>query len=185
MVTSALMILLQGQAMPWLSAKRVMANGERFTHMIYEFDPDLLRAAQLRMLQPYLDNPAFRPSEIREVSQPAANFCSWILGMTMMRLWRMGKGDERSDPLNAPPPSPPRRSVVDGPYPATEFLRHMKDQESGSERHKEVSFAEKLERKRQALSEQTQAQPPPAEVRVWCRIGQGLVSAMMQIIVFT
>lgn len=93
------MVLLQGQALPWTAVRRVMADGDRFMHMIYEFDADLVRSSQIRQLDSYLRNPDFRPHRIREVSKPAASFCSWVLGMVQMRLWKTGKGNEATDPL--------------------------------------------------------------------------------------
>lgn len=135
-VASALMVLLQGAALPWASARRTMANGDRFLRLVYDFDPDSVRSSQLRMLQPFLDDPDFRPHVIRDVSRPAASFCAWILGMVMTRKWRSGSGDEASDPL-LPKPTEAQASG--------ETAEGAANEDGGRPGE---TFAEKLERRR-------------------------------------
>jgi pimeloyl-ACP methyl ester carboxylesterase len=94
MVTSALMIILTGEQLPWAAAKRVMANGDRFLSMLAEFHPDSLTEPQLRQLRAFVRNAAFHPTHVEPVSRCAAKFCGWVLGMLQAHAWRAASDDD-------------------------------------------------------------------------------------------
>lgn len=80
MVTSAVMILCQGRALPWDEAKKAMANGESFIASLLNVQPDAITPRQLKALMPYVKSPVFRPEAVAPVCLCAAKFCAWVLG---------------------------------------------------------------------------------------------------------
>ena len=94
MVTSAVMILLHGVALPWDDAKRVMlADG--FVRSMLEVTPETITPKQLKALMPYLRSPVFRPEAVAPVSLCAAKFCAWVLGTLEAYKWQSGQGHVR------------------------------------------------------------------------------------------
>ena len=94
MVTSAVMILLHGVALPWDDAKRVMlADG--FVRSMLDVTPDTITPKQLKALMPYLRSPVFRPEAVAPVSLCAAKFCAWVLGTLEAYKWQSGQGHVR------------------------------------------------------------------------------------------
>lgn len=85
MVAAALMIALTGSGEPnatgWLAAKRFMINVDRLFAAVGGLDLDTLRVSQIRKLEGYARNPAFRPGIIACVSLPASKICAWVLGV--------------------------------------------------------------------------------------------------------
>lgn len=90
MVVAALMILLTGDGEPsasgWLTAKRFMTNVDMLFVAIAGLDLDNLRASQVRKLEAYVRNSAFRPEIIACVSLPASKLCAWVLGILVRRV---------------------------------------------------------------------------------------------------
>lgn len=85
MVVAALMITLTGRGEPtaegWLSAKRYMTDIDRLFAAISNLNLNNLRVTQLKKLEAYIMNPAFRPDVIASVSLVASRLCAWILGV--------------------------------------------------------------------------------------------------------
>lgn len=85
MVAAALMIALTGNGEPnatgWLTAKRFMINVDRLFAAVTGLDLDTIRVSQVRKLEAYARNPAFRPGIIACVSLPASKICAWVLGI--------------------------------------------------------------------------------------------------------
>lgn len=85
MVMAALMITLTGRGEPtaegWLSAKRYMTDIDSLFAAISNINLNNLQVTQLKMLETYIMNPAFRPDVIASVSLVASRLCAWILGV--------------------------------------------------------------------------------------------------------
>ena len=190
MVTSALMIMLTGEQLPWDAAKRVLANGERFLQMLAEFHPDDLTPAQLRMLRPFVRSTSFHPSVIEPVSRCASKFCGWTLGMLQAHAWRAGMagedgedgegggegGGERSEFLEAMDVTKRADPSMDADaalgqsttLPPVQSLRRAQGAD------KSLTFAEKLEdrRKQRQAQAQDDAPTPDLKARARARIEQ-------------
>lgn len=107
MVAAALMIALTGDgeasARGWLASKKFMVNVDKLFAEIAGLDLDSIRVSQIRKLEAYAQNPAFRPDAIACVSLPASKLCAWVLGVlvricferypyvTMERSWLEGR----------------------------------------------------------------------------------------------
>lgn len=85
MVAAALMITLTGDGEPsaagWSASKRFMTNVDRLFAVIAGLDLDRIKVSQIRKLESYARNPAFRPEIIACVSFPASKLCAWVLGV--------------------------------------------------------------------------------------------------------
>ena len=49
--------------------------------MLRESRLDDVNDERLRLVEPYVDNPIFRPQNVISVSQCASKFCAWVLGI--------------------------------------------------------------------------------------------------------
>lgn len=89
MVIAALMVVLTGDGEPsssgWFAAKRFMTDIDNLFTGISELNLDSLKASQIRQLEDYARNPAFRPEIIASVSLPASRLCAWVLGVLVSR----------------------------------------------------------------------------------------------------
>jgi pimeloyl-ACP methyl ester carboxylesterase len=190
MVTSALMIMLTGEQLPWDAAKRVLANGERFLQMLAEFHPDDLTPAQLRMLRPFVRSTSFHPSVIEPVSRCASKFCGWTLGMLQAHAWRAGMagedgedgegggegGGERSEFLEAMDVTKRADPSMDADAALGQSttLPPVKSLRGAQGADKSLTFAEKLEdrRKQRQAQAQDDAPTPDLKARARARIEQ-------------
>ena len=83
-VLEAVMGLLTGKIMSFADTKRLLGSGESFLFMLREFKLEDVSDARLKLLEPYVDNPVFRPDNVQSVSHCAAKFCTWVLGVVQV-----------------------------------------------------------------------------------------------------
>ena len=83
-VLEAVMGLLTGRLAAFQDTRRLLSGGEAFLTMLREFKLDDVTDARLRMVEPYVDNPVFRPENVMPVSACAAKFCAWVLGVVQV-----------------------------------------------------------------------------------------------------
>ena len=83
-VLEAVICLLTGKIMPFADTKKLLGSGESFLLMLREFRLEDVTDARLRLMEPYVDNPVFRPENVMGVSFCAAKFCTWVLGMVQV-----------------------------------------------------------------------------------------------------
>lgn len=79
-VLEAVMCLLTGRVMTFQDTRRLLGGGEAFLTMLRDFRLDDVTDARLRLVEPYADNPVFRPQNVVGVSYCASKFCAWVLG---------------------------------------------------------------------------------------------------------
>ena len=79
-VLEAVMCLLLGKVLTYQETRKLL-SGETFLLMLREFRLDSVTDARLRMVEPYVDNPVFRPENVMGVSFCASKFCGWVLGV--------------------------------------------------------------------------------------------------------
>jgi hypothetical protein len=63
-----------------------LSGGEAFLTMLREFRLDDVTDSRLQLVEPYVDNPVFKPENVLPVSACAAKFCSWVLGVVQVVL---------------------------------------------------------------------------------------------------
>ena len=101
-VLEAVMGLLTGRLSSFQDTRRLLGGGEAFLSMLREFRLDDVTDSRLRMVEPYVDNPVFRPGNVLPVSACAAKFCSWVLGVIQAARWQRHIGHHRTDLLPSP-----------------------------------------------------------------------------------
>eukprot|EP01041_Mallomonas_annulata_P003889 gene3889-7762_t len=137
-VVEAVMAVLLGKVTTFAEARRLMGGGESFLVMLREFRLEDITEARLRLIEPYVDNPLFRPENVAPVSYCASKFCAWVLGVVQAARWQRGVGHRRTNLVATPSPAPMaplERSSLDSPS--------MVDSAGG-----ELTFVQKLERKK-------------------------------------
>jgi hypothetical protein len=86
-VLEAVMALLTGRATTFQDARRVLGGGgEAFLLMLRQFRLEDVTDARLRQVEPYVNNPVFRPENVQPVSACAAKFCAWVLGVVQVNI---------------------------------------------------------------------------------------------------
>lgn len=145
-VMEAVIALLTGKILSFQETRRLLGGGEAFLLMLREFRLENLTDARLKLVEPYVDNPLFRPENVQPSSYCASKFCSWVLGVVQAARWQRGAGHIRTD-LIRPSTSIPRSPI-----------RESEGREGGGRSHKEKSlnslsndeltFVQKLERKK-------------------------------------
>jgi dynein heavy chain len=85
-VTAGVMVLMaQATKIPkdrsWKAAKLMMAKVDAFLDSLINFDKENISDANLKAMQPYLDNPDFNPDFIRSKSFAAAGLCAWAINI--------------------------------------------------------------------------------------------------------
>ncbi|NXI37002.1 DYH9 protein, partial [Galbula dea] len=85
-VTAAVMVLMApGGRIPkdrsWKAAKAAMARVDGFLDSLIKFDKENIHENCLKALQPYLQDPKFRPELVATKSYAAAGLCSWVLNI--------------------------------------------------------------------------------------------------------
>ena len=85
-VLEAVMTLLLGRSTTFADARRFLSGGESFLVMLRDFRLDDLTEARMKLVEPYVDNPLFRPENVAPVSYCASKFCAWVLGVVQV-LW--------------------------------------------------------------------------------------------------
>lgn len=100
-VVEAVMCLLFGKLLTFDESKQFFGLGDKFLQMLNEFRVEDVTDETLRLVEPYTDNPIFRPENVLSVSYCAAKFCAWVLGVVQATKWQRGQGHARSDVLPA------------------------------------------------------------------------------------
>ncbi|XP_071672610.1 dynein axonemal heavy chain 9 isoform X17 [Patagioenas fasciata] len=85
-VTAAVMVLMApGGKIPkdrsWKAAKAAMARVDGFLDSLIKFDKENIHENCLKALQPYLQDPKFKPEFVTTKSLAAAGLCSWVVNM--------------------------------------------------------------------------------------------------------
>lgn len=85
-VTAAVMVLMApGGKIPkdrsWKAAKTAMARVDGFLDSLIKFDKENIHENCLKALQPYLQDPKFRPEFVTTKSYAAAGLCSWVVNI--------------------------------------------------------------------------------------------------------
>ena len=69
--------------------------------MLREFRLSEVSDERLKLIEPYVDNPVFRPENVISVSLCAAKFCGWVLGIVQAARWQRGVSHKRIDLVTA------------------------------------------------------------------------------------
>ncbi|CAM9255759.1 unnamed protein product, partial [Ectocarpus fasciculatus] len=101
-VLEAVMGLLTGKLSSFHDTRRLLGGGEAFLTMLRDFRLGDVTDSRLRMVEPYVDNPVFRPENVLPVSACAAKFCSWVLGVVQAARWQRHIGHHHYDDLKKP-----------------------------------------------------------------------------------
>ncbi|KAM6240343.1 dynein axonemal heavy chain 9 isoform 4-T5 [Spheniscus humboldti] len=85
-VTAAVMVLMApGGKIPkdrsWKAAKASMARVDGFLDSLIKFDKENIHENCLKALQPYLQDPKFKPEFVTTKSYAAAGLCSWVVNI--------------------------------------------------------------------------------------------------------
>ncbi|NXO51687.1 DYH9 protein, partial [Aramus guarauna] len=85
-VTAAVMVLMApGGKIPkdrsWKAAKVAMARVDGFLDSLIKFDKENIHENCLKALQPYLQDPKFKPEFVTTKSYAAAGLCSWVVNI--------------------------------------------------------------------------------------------------------
>ncbi|XP_054702774.1 dynein axonemal heavy chain 9 isoform X6 [Grus americana] len=85
-VTAAVMVLMApGGKIPkdrsWKAAKVAMARVDSFLDSLIKFDKENIHENCLKALQPYLQDPKFKPEFVTTKSYAAAGLCSWVVNI--------------------------------------------------------------------------------------------------------
>ncbi|NXY74435.1 DYH9 protein, partial [Glareola pratincola] len=85
-VTAAVMVLMApGGKIPkdrsWKAAKAAMARVDGFLDSLIKFDKENIHENCLKALQPYLEDPKFKPEFVTTKSYAAAGLCSWVVNI--------------------------------------------------------------------------------------------------------
>ena len=86
-VTAAVMCLLSKGKVPkdksWKACKVMMAKVDQFLQDLIDYDKENIPDANLKAVQPYLNDPEFDPEIIAKKSSAAAGLCSWVINIVM------------------------------------------------------------------------------------------------------
>ncbi|NXX93579.1 DYH9 protein, partial [Centropus bengalensis] len=85
-VTAAVMVLMApGGKIPkdrsWKAAKASMARVDGFLDSLIKFNKEKIHENCLKALQPYLQDPKFKPEYVTTKSYAAAGLCSWVVNI--------------------------------------------------------------------------------------------------------
>ena len=155
-VMEAVVGLLTGKTLSFQEARRLLGGGEAFLLMLREFQLENVTDARLRMIEPYVDNPVFRPENVLPVSYCASKFCGWVLGVVQAARWQRGVGHKRSNLLESSMDGNP---APGGKKKKKNALRESLDSASSSEN---LTFVQKLERKK---AQQQQNHPSTSNLK--------------------
>ncbi|KAM6050175.1 dynein axonemal heavy chain 9 [Theristicus caerulescens] len=85
-VTAAVMVLMAPRGKipkdrSWKAAKAAMARVDGFLDSLIKFDKENIHENCLKALQPYLQDPKFKPEFVTTKSYAAAGLCSWVVNI--------------------------------------------------------------------------------------------------------
>ncbi|XP_041939413.1 dynein heavy chain 9, axonemal [Alosa sapidissima] len=85
-VTAAVMVLMApGGRVPkdrsWKAAKVMMAKVDAFLDSLVNFNKENIHENCLKAIQPYLQDPEFKPELVASKSNAAAGLCSWVINI--------------------------------------------------------------------------------------------------------
>lgn len=123
-VMEAVMVLLTGRAMTFDEARRLLGRGEFFLTMLKEFDVADVTDERLRLIEPYVDNPAFRAEHVMPISFCASKFCAWVHGVAHAARYRRGQTHKRIDIIRALPQS--QQQLTDAPRLERSYLKPLR-----------------------------------------------------------
>lgn len=78
LVTSALLLMLQGKVMSWPETRKALAGGDSLLRTMMEATPQSIPPRRIEALVPFITNPVFRPAALAQVSSAAAHLAEWI-----------------------------------------------------------------------------------------------------------
>ena len=124
--------------------------------MLREFRLSEVSDERLKLIEPYVDNPVFRPENVISVSLCAAKFCGWVLGIVQAARWQRGVSHKRIDLVtvtadnntstNAAAAASSSSSSSSYKYPDKTEMSSVKSMQSSSTEN--LTFVQKLERRR-------------------------------------
>lgn len=158
-VLEAVMCLLVGKPMTWNETRKLLGGGEAFLVMLRDFKLEDVTDVRLRLVEPYVDNPVFRPENVLPVSYCASKFCAWVFGIVQAATWQRGSGHSRVDVLKLNENSVISVESKSSKKGGKPFSGSLSLDESSVE---ELTFVQKLEKKK-AIREQQQANKAHAE----------------------
>ncbi|GAA6104763.1 dynein heavy chain 9, axonemal [Tachysurus ichikawai] len=85
-VTAAVMVLMAPRGKvpkdrSWKAAKVMMAKVDTFLDALINFDKENINENCLKAIQPYLQDPEFKPELVASKSYAAAGLCSWVINI--------------------------------------------------------------------------------------------------------
>ena len=83
-VMEAVSCLLVGYPLSFTESKKQLSGGESFLNRLKDFRIEDVTDARLKAVEPYADNPLFRPENVAPVSYCASKFCAWVLGVVQV-----------------------------------------------------------------------------------------------------
>jgi len=113
--------------------------------MLREFRLSEVSDERLKLIEPYVDNPVFRPENVISVSLCAAKFCGWVLGIVQAARWQRGVSHKRIDIVTATDNNNTSSSSSYKYSDKTEMSSVKSMQSSSTEN---LTFVQKLERRR-------------------------------------
>jgi hypothetical protein len=143
-VMEAVIALLTGKVMSVQETRRLLGGGEAFLLMLREFRLENITDARLKMVEPYVDNPLFRPENVQPVSFCASKFCAWVLGVVQAARWQRGMGHTRTDFIKGS-----SSSLIRSTSPVSKKLQiTSQSQIEYSSSVEDLTFVQKLEKKK-------------------------------------
>ena len=86
LVTSAVMLLITGEALPWGASKRIMA----ILNMLLAVDENNIKGSRLKTLRQMITQPAIHPDVLESVSTVAARFAAFVMGVVQYASYKNG-----------------------------------------------------------------------------------------------
>eukprot|EP01038_Epipyxis_sp_PR26KG_P011234 gene11234-15074_t len=144
-VMEAVMILLTGKAMPFKEVSKLLLGGEAFLTMLREFDIKSVTEERLRLIEPYVDNPLFRPENVVSISYCASKFCAWVHGIVHAVRWDKGLNHKRIDIIR---PNKNKLNNLNDKNSVAGYLKPITKSNgtNNNRNNNELTFIEKLEK---------------------------------------
>ena len=157
-VLEAVMILLTGRVMPYQDIRKLMGSGESFLLMLRDFRLSEVSMERLQLIEPYVDNPVFRPENVQPVSLCASKFCGWVIGVVQASRWQRGMSHKRIDLVSEQSTALPIKPVKDDKPSDMSVVSAMSSSVDN------LTFVQKLERRKAKKQQQLQQQDPTKDI---------------------